>query len=232
MTAALLQAADLRKTFGTGPAALEAIKGVNLTIEEGDTVAVEGPSGSGKSSLMHLIAALDKPSDGAVHYRGTELNLASSRTLDRIRNTEFGFVFQQFYLDESASVMENVATPLQIRGIRSRERRQRVLQALDRLGLVDRVDDRTGNLSGGQKQRVALARAIVNRPRIIFADEPTGALDQSTGQTVIELLFDLNLTEGITLVIVTHSPDLAHLCSRRVKIIDGQLTEPAGEVNS
>lgn len=230
MTAALLQAADLRKTFGTGPGAVEAVKGVNLSIEEGDSVAVVGPSGSGKSTLMHLMAALDRPSGGMVRYDGTELDKAPSRRLDRIRNTEFGFVFQHFYLEEGASVLENVGTPLQIRGVPPRERRKRVLQALDRLALSDRVDHKAGMLSGGQKQRVAMARAIVNRPRIIFADEPTGALDQATGQAVIDMLFGLNQSERITLVIVTHNVELADQCSRSVEIVDGRLTEMAREV--
>src|SRR5699024_3450936 len=137
---------------------------------------------------------------------------------------------QHFYLEEGASVLENVGTPLQIRGVPPRERRKRVLQALDRLGLSDRVDHKAGMLSGGQKQRVAMARAIVNRPRIIFADEPTGALDQATGQAVIDMLFGLNQSERITLVIVTHNVELADQCSRSVEIVDGRLTEMAREV--
>lgn len=232
MTAALLQAGDVHKTFGTGAAAFDAIKGVSLTIEEGDTVAVVGPSGSGKSTLMHLLAALDRPTDGTVLYRGTALDTASQRELDVIRNTEFGFVFQQFHLDEGATVRENVETPLVVAGVPRARRRGRALHALDRLGLADRIDERAGALSGGQKQRVALARAIVNQPRVVFADEPTGALDQVTGQSVESLLFDLNETEGITLVIVTHSPDLAARCSRRLRIVDGRLMELTGQVGA
>jgi len=226
---ALLEAVDLRRTFGTGQAAFEAVKGVSLRIEEADTVAIVGPSGSGKSTLMHMLAALDSPSGGDVRYRGRSLADASERQVDGVRNSEFGFVFQHFHLDEGASVLENVATPLMIAGGPPQERRPRVVQALERLGLADRVDERAGALSGGQKQRVALARAIVNRPRVLFADEPTGALDQATGDSVTQLLFDLNETEGITLVIVTHSSELAERCSRQLRIVDGRLTElPAG----
>lgn len=229
MAEVLLQASNIRKTFGKGQVAFDAVRDATLSIDEGDTVAVVGPSGSGKSTLMHLMAALDRPSGGSVRYRGTELNDVTSRQLDHVRNTEFGFVFQQFHLDEGGSVLENVETPLLVKGTPPRQRRERVLQSLDRLGLADRVDNKAGNLSGGQKQRVALARAIVSRPRVIFADEPTGALDQSTGQTVVQLLFDLNRTEGITLVIVTHSSELAEQCSRRVEIVDGRLAELSGE---
>ena len=226
---ALLEAVDLRRTFGTGQAAFEAVKGVSLRIDEADTVAIVGPSGSGKSTLMHMLAALDSPSGGDVRYRGRSLADASERQVDGVRTSEFGFVFQHFHLDESASVLENVATPLMIAGGPPQERRPRVVQALERLGLADRVDERAGALSGGQKQRVALARAIVNRPRVLFADEPTGALDQATGDSVTQLLFDLNETEGITLVIVTHSSELAERCSRQLRIVDGRLTElPVG----
>ena len=211
----LLEAVDLRRTFGTGQAAFEAVKGVSLRIDEADTVAIVGPSGSGKSTLMHMLAALDSPSGGDVRYRGRSLADASERQVDGIRNSEFGFVFQHFHLDESASVLENVATPLMIAGGPPQERRPRVVQALERLGLADRVDER--------------ASAIVNRPRVLFADEPTGALDQATGDSVTQLLFDLNETEGITLVIVTHSSELAERCSRQLRIVDGRLTErPVG----
>lgn len=226
MTGPLLQARGLRKTFGKGQAAFEALQGVSLDIQEGDTTAIVGPSGSGKSTLMHLLAGLDVPTAGAVEYRGRPLSDASPSELDRIRNTEFGFVFQHFHLDEAASVLENVAMPLTIAGMAPDERRARVACALTRLGLEERIDERAGVLSGGQKQRVALARAIVNRPRAVFADEPTCALDQATGHTVTDLMFDLNLTEGITLVIVTHANDLAERCSQQFRIVDGALTRP------
>lgn len=226
MSSPILQASDLQKVYGAGESRFHALRGVSLDIAEAETLAIVGPSGSGKSTLMHVLAALDKPDGGAVRFQGQDLGGLRQGELDALRNQEFGFVFQQFHLDEGASVLENVAMPLMVSRVPRRDRRGMVLAALERLGLSDRIDDRAGNLSGGQRQRVAIARAIVNRPRVLFADEPTGALDRENGDKVARLLFDLHEQDGLTLVMVTHSGDLAERCGRQVSILDGRL-DPA-----
>lgn len=227
MSSPILQASDLQKVYGAGESRFHALRGVSLDIAEAETLAIVGPSGSGKSTLMHVLAALDRPDGGTVGFRDQDLGALTQRELDTLRNREFGFVFQQFHLDEGASVMENVAMPLMVGRIPRRDRREAVLQALEPLGLGGRIDERAGNLSGGQRQRVAIARAIVNRPRVLFADEPTGALDQENGEKVARLLFDLHEQYGLTLVMVTHSGELAERCGRQVSILDGRLSDPA-----
>jgi len=221
----LLTARDVRKTYGRGPTRFDALKGVSLDINEGESVAIVGKSGSGKSTLMHLLALLDAPSTGAVELSGQDAARLSGSMLNRTRNATFGFVFQQFFLTPGESVLQNVTLPLRIAGVRGAELKRRGMAALTALDLADKAKNKATDLSGGQKQRVVIARALVNDPRVIFADEPTGNLDSATGRVVEDILFDLNRTQGITLIIVTHDEDLAARCDRRVYVRDGLVVD-------
>lgn len=225
MQSDILSVHDLRKTFGTGSAAFQALKGVSLSIAEHETLAIVGASGSGKSTLLHMLGGLDTPDSGKVLYRGDDFNKLTESKRNKVRNRDFGFVFQSFFLEAGSTVLENVEMPLLI--AKARNRRKRVAEVLDRLGVADRIDDRVSGLSGGQKQRVAIARAIINGPAVIFADEPTGSLDSTNGALVSDLLFELNDKDKVALVIVTHSPDLAARCGREVAIADGAIMQPA-----
>lgn len=217
----LLAADDIRRSYGRGTARFDALKGVSLTIAEGETVAIVGKSGSGKSTLMHLLALLDHPDDGSVRVNGTDARRLSTRQVNRMRNQDFGFVFQQFFLTPNATVLDNVVLPLKIAGVGRRERTRRGMAVLAQLELADKAKSKAVNLSGGQKQRVVIARALVNNPKVIFADEPTGNLDTVTGRLVEDILFSLNTEHGITLVIVTHDTELAARCDRQLFIRDG-----------
>lgn len=221
MTIPILAANDLKKSYGRGQSRFDALKGVSLEIFEGEALAIVGKSGSGKSTLMHLLALLDRPSEGAVRLNGADAILLKGRKLNLARNRTFGFVFQQFFLTGGSSVLENVILPLKIAGVGARERKRRGLAALTQLELVDKAKNKAGALSGGQKQRAVIARALVNNPRIIFADEPTGNLDSATGAVVEDILFGLNREQGITLIVVTHDEELAARCDRRIYIRDG-----------
>ena len=225
MPVPLLTARDVRKTYGRGPTRFDALKGVSLDINEGESVAIVGKSGSGKSTLMHLLALLDAPSTGAVELSGQDAARLSGSMLNRTRNATFGFVFQQFFLTPGESVLQNVTLPLRIAGVRGAELKRRGMAALTALDLADKAKNKATDLSGGQKQRVVIARALVNDPRVIFADEPTGNLDSATGRVVEDILFDLNRTQGITLIIVTHDEDLAARCDRRVYVRDGLVVD-------
>jgi putative ABC transport system ATP-binding protein len=217
----LISVTDLHKTYGSGPTAFEALRGLDLDIAEGESVAIVGKSGSGKSTLMHLLALLDRPTSGRILLEGTDTSRLSARQLNETRNRAFGFVFQQFFLNASASVLDNVTLPLKIAGVPRRQRTARGMAALAQLELDDKAGNRANDLSGGQKQRVVIARALINQPRAIFADEPTGNLDTATGAVVEDILFDLNRREGINLVVVTHDEELASRCDRSVHIRDG-----------
>jgi len=199
----------------------DALKGVSLDIREGESVAIVGKSGSGKSTLMHLLALLDSPDDGVLLVEGTDARQLKGKDMNRLRNEDFGFVFQQFFLTPNASVLDNVVLPLKIAGVSPKERKRRGLAALEQLELADKAKNKAINLSGGQKQRVVIARALVNNPKVIFADEPTGNLDTATGALVEDILFSLNKERGITLVIVTHDVELAARCDRQIFIKDG-----------
>lgn len=214
---------DLRKTYGSGPGAFEALKGLDLDIAPGESLAIVGKSGSGKSTLMHLLALLDRPTSGSITLDGTDTSRLSAKQLNRTRNSAFGFVFQQFFLNAQASVLDNVTLPLKIAGVPRRERTARGLAALAQLELDDKAGNRANDLSGGQKQRVVIARALINEPRVIFADEPTGNLDTATGAVVEDILFDLNRRQGINLVVVTHDEELASRCDRSLYIRDGRV---------
>ncbi|GAA4036459.1 ABC transporter ATP-binding protein [Arthrobacter methylotrophus] len=223
MTVPILTARELTKSYGRGPDRFDALKGVSLDIEPGESVAIVGKSGSGKSTLMHLLALLDTPGSGTITVDGTAARSLNGRKLNGLRNEMFGFVFQQFFLNPAASVLENVVLPLKIAGVGARERRRRGMEVLEQLQMADKARNKAANLSGGQKQRVVIARALVNKPRVLFADEPTGNLDTATGRIVEDILFDLNQNHGITLIVVTHDHELAERFQRRLYIRDGLL---------
>ncbi len=214
---------QVTKVYGKGDNAVEALRGIDLDIRSGEAIAIIGRSGSGKSTLAHVMATLDRPTSGKVLINGSEFGRRSRRASNRLRNQEIGFVFQQFFMNARDSVLDNVMLPMVIAGIRPKLRRKRALDALETVGLLDKAYARASDLSGGQKQRVCIARAIVNKPSIILADEPTGNLDTATSRVVEDMLFRLNQERGITLVIVTHDPDLAQRCGRQVRIADGQV---------
>ncbi|GAA1056940.1 ABC transporter ATP-binding protein [Agromyces luteolus] len=225
--AAIISVRDVEKTYGSGAGRFDALRGVSLDIREGESLAIVGKSGSGKSTLMHVLALLDEPTAGTVLLDRRNAKELRSSELNRARNKTFGFVFQQFFLTPTQTVLENVMLPLTIAGMPNRARRAQAMAALEQLELADKAKNKATDLSGGQKQRVVIARALVNHPRIIFADEPTGNLDTATGRTVEDILFTLNREQGITLVIVTHDDDLAARCDRRIQIQDGRILEEA-----
>ncbi len=220
---------QVTKVYGKGDNAVEALRGIDLDIRSGEAIAIIGRSGSGKSTLAHVMATLDRPTSGKVLINGSEVGRRSRRASNRLRNQEIGFVFQQFFMNARDSVLDNVMLPMMIAGIRPKLRRKRALDALETVGLLDKAYARASDLSGGQKQRVCIARAIVNKPSIILADEPTGNLDTATSRVVEDMLFRLNQERGITLVIVTHDPDLAQRCGRQVRIADGRVVSDQKE---
>ncbi|TFC87803.1 ABC transporter ATP-binding protein [Cryobacterium sp. TMT1-21] len=231
MTVPVLSAQNIGKSYGSGSNRFDALKGVSLDIHAGESIAIVGKSGSGKSTLMHLLALLDNPDSGALLVEGTDARKLKGKEVNRLRNQDFGFVFQQFFLTANATVLENVVLPLKIAGVSPRERKARGMAALEQLELADKAKNKAMNLSGGQKQRAVIARALVNNPKVIFADEPTGNLDTATGAVVEDILFSLNQDKGITLVIVTHDIELAARCDRRIFIRDGledTAARPAG----
>ncbi len=214
------------KTYGKGDSLFTALSDITFDIAAGDSVAIVGKSGSGKSTLMHVLALMDKPTTGTVSIDGQDISKLSARKLNSLRNRTFGFVFQQFFLNGNASVLDNVMLPLVIAGISGRERKARAMTALAAVELQDKAKNKAKDLSGGQKQRAVIARALINNPLIIFADEPTGNLDTATGNKIEDILFGLNKEHGITLLIVTHYPDLAARCSRQFLIQDGLILQP------
>lgn len=218
---AVIEAKNIKKSYGKNETKFDALKGVDLKVEKGESVAIIGKSGSGKSTFMHILALLDQPTSGDIYLNGRNVTSIRKKVLNKTRNEEFGFVFQQFFMNAKDTVLNNVLLPLKIGGISGSKRKKMALDALKAVGLEDKVQNKANNLSGGQKQRVCIARALVNNPQIIFADEPTGNLDSATGKKIEELLFDLNKNKGITLIIVTHDPDLAARCDRQVHVRDG-----------
>ena len=219
----VVEAKNLKKVYGKKSAAFTALKGVDLDIYEGESVAIVGKSGSGKSTLMHLLALLDTPTSGTIKIDGEESTELSKKQLNRLRNSRFVFVFQQFFMNPKDTVLDNVMLPLKIAGISRWKRKQMSMEALKIVDLESKAKNKATDLSGGQKQRVCIARAIVNNSKIIFADEPTGNLDSATGDKITDLLFELNKKQGVTLIIVTHDEDLARLCQRVVRISDGEI---------
>ena len=219
----VIEVKNLVKVYRDGNTFFKALNGVSFSINQGESVAIIGKSGSGKSTLMHLLAALDKPNEGEVFIDGQNIAKMKKRNLNKLRNQTFGFVFQQFFMNPKDTVLQNVILPLKIAGVGSRKRKEIALKALEAVELTDKAKNKASNLSGGQKQRVCVARAIVNSPKIIFADEPTGNLDSKTSAKIEDLLFGLNEDNGITLIIVTHDEALAQKCDRQIRIQDGQI---------
>ncbi len=218
----MIELRDLYKLYRVGDTIVRALDGVDLTIEEGEFVAVVGPSGSGKSTCMNIIGCLDVPTSGTYTLNGIDVSTMDDDTQAVIRNRYLGFVFQQYNLIPKLSVVENVELPLLYAGAPAEERRRRALWALGRVGLLDKAKNRPNQLSGGQQQRVSIARALVGDPAVILADEPTGALDSHTGREVIAFLQELN-RDGRTIVLITHDNSIAVKASRIVRLADGKI---------
>ena len=224
----ILNLQNIYKDYQQEKLVVPVLKDVSLTVEEGEYVAIMGPSGSGKTTLMNIIGCLDRPTSGTYELAGENVLKLKDRELSDLRLKSIGFVFQSFQLMPRESAVENVALPLSYAGVRKKERRSRATKALERVGLGDRVNFRPPQLSGGQKQRVAIARAMVNHPKILLADEPTGALDSKSGEQIMELFDSLN-EEGVTIVMITHDPRIAAKAKRIVRIIDGEIYEGEGD---
>ncbi|MFZ1522932.1 MAG: ABC transporter ATP-binding protein [Candidatus Saccharimonadales bacterium] len=221
----VIKVEKLSRTFGSGKTEFKALQDISFEINEGESVAIIGKSGSGKSTLMHQIALLDSPTSGKLFIKNKLSGELSSKDLNLLRNQQFGFVFQQFFLNGNDTVLNNVVLPLKVAGLSKKERNEMAMKALASVELEEKAHTRAADLSGGQKQRACIARALVNNPSVIFADEPTGNLDSNTGDKVAELLFKLNKERNITLIIVTHDNDLARRCERQLVIKDGELVE-------
>ncbi|EPY05945.1 ABC transporter [Paenibacillus alvei TS-15] len=223
----IISICNVTKSYRLGSEEVNILQGVNLDIQHGDFIAIIGPSGSGKSTLMNVIGCLDTPSEGSYMLDGVEVSRLSDNKLADIRNRKIGFIFQSFHLLPKLTAIENVELPLIYRGLGTKERREAALQALQQVGLEDRISHRPSELSGGQQQRVAIARALAAHPPILLADEPTGALDTKTGHEVLELIDKLN-QEGHTIVLITHDMEVAARAKRVVFMNDGILTEERG----
>ena len=228
--APLLETHNLVKDYVLGGETVHAVAGVTLTINRGEFVAIMGASGSGKSTFMNMIGALDVPTSGTLKIDGTDISDLTSDQLAEIRNRKIGFVFQQFNLLARTTALDNVATPLVYAGLSGPERRARAAKTLDAMGLADRLTHTPAKLSGGQQQRVAIARALVTEPLMLLADEPTGALDTVTSNDIMGIFQRLN-NDGITVIVVTHEPDVADYAQRRILFRDGKVIEDAPVTN-
>ena len=223
----LLEMRDICKDYPLGKDMVRILNDVSLQVEDGDYLAIMGRSGSGKTTLMNIIGCLDTPTSGTYLLDGEDVSTAGEDRLSDIRNKSIGFVFQSYYLLPKMSAIDNVALPLLYAGVERKERRERAAEALDRIGLGDRKEHQPNQLSGGQCQRVAIARAMINHPRLLLADEPTGALDSASGEQIMEIFSELNKS-GTTVVLITHEQSVAD-CARSIRhILDGRLTEAEG----
>jgi putative ABC transport system ATP-binding protein len=223
----LLEMLDICKNYPQGREVLQVLKHVNLQVAEGDYLAIMGPSGSGKTTLMNMIGCLDTPTSGTYKLNGEDISKASGDRLSDIRNTEIGFVFQSFYLLPKLSALDNVALPLLYAGVPKRVRRRKAAEALRMVEMGDRLEFRPNQLSGGQCQRVAIARAMIAKPKLLLADEPTGALDTASGKQILQIFGELN-KQGMTIVLITHDPKVAD-CAKRLRcILDGELQPEEG----
>ena len=218
----MIELKDIYKIYGDGDGEIRALDGVSLTINEGEFVAIVGQSGSGKSTCMNIIGCLDVPTSGQYHLNGIDVSTMKDDELAKVRNKMIGFIFQQYNLIPKLSVLENVELPLIYRGMSPKERHERALNALERVGLKDRAKKMPSQLSGGQQQRVSIARALAGDPSLMLADEPTGALDSKTGKEVLEFLKNLN-EQGNTIVMITHDNEIASQAKRIVRIQDGKI---------
>lgn len=219
----LIRLRGITKSYSNGDERLQVLKGIDLTVHEGEFVAIMGPSGSGKSTLMNTIGLLDRPSEGYYELNGVATEKLGEKELSKVRNEEIGFVFQQFFLLSKLNALQNVELPLIYAGVHASKRHELAETYLTKVGLAERMKHLPSELSGGQKQRVAIARALVNNPSIILADEPTGALDTRTGAQIMEFLTELN-KEGKTIIMVTHEPEIADYAKRQIIIRDGLIT--------
>ncbi len=224
---ALIELRGVTKVYGSGEAEVRALDGVDLRIDEGEFVAIMGPSGSGKSTAMNMIGCLDLPTDGVYLFMGIEANRLGRNQRALLRRNYLGFIFQGYNLLARTSAVENVELPLIYRGMGQQQRHELALKALDRVGLRERADHTPSELSGGQQQRVAIARAIVTEPYVLLADEPTGNVDTRTSREIMELLTSLNRQQGITILMVTHEPDMAEYADRLVRFVDGKVETDA-----
>lgn len=226
----ILELKDICKEYQQGKFVIPVLKHVDFTMREGEYVAIMGPSGSGKTTLMNIIGCLDKATSGEFYMDGQNVDKCSENEMSDLRLHKLGFVFQSFHLLPRQTALENVEMPLNYAGVPKKARKERAFRALERVGLADRVSFRPNQLSGGQMQRVAIARAIVNDPKILLADEPTGALDSRSSTQVMDLFRKLN-GEGVTILMITHDPEIAEYAGRTVLIRDGELREKGGEGN-
>jgi len=224
----MIEVNHLVKTYGKKKNLFTALSDVSFTIPDGASVAIVGKSGSGKSTLMHTMSGLDHPESGEVVIDGENILQFKQKAVDAFRSSRMSFIFQSFFVQGNETCYNNVSLPLEIARVPTRRRRTKILKALQAVGLEDKVKSRARDLSGGQKQRLAVARAIVNQPRILFADEPTGNLDSVTGAQVENLLFGYNKEQGATLIVVTHDMDLAKKCDMRIMIKDGEIQDILG----
>ena len=225
MSEIVVKLENVVKTYFMGENQVQALRGISFEIEQGEFTAIMGPSGSGKSTCMNMIGCLDRPTSGIVEINGKETGKMSEKELAALRNFTIGFVFQQYHLIPAMTVIENVMLPLKYQKVEKSQRFERAKEVLASVGLEDRINHRPNELSGGQKQRVAIARAMITKPKILLADEPTGALDSKTGLQVMELFGKINEENGTTVIIVTHDPRIGQGLKRCIKIFDGQIQE-------
>ena len=221
----MISLVNVNKYYKNDEESLHVLKNINLAIAPGEMIAIMGPSGSGKSTLINLLGFIDKQFEGQYLFEGKTLLTSSDETLSKIRNQTVGFVFQNFSLIENNTVFENVELPLLYNGYKFHQTKEKVMAVLKKVGLSDKADKHLKQLSGGQQQRVAIARALINQPKFLIADEPTGALDSHTSEEIMKLFVDLNTQDQVTIILVTHNPDMVPYCSRLISIRDGEIIE-------